>query len=64
MSFNGRKLTKKRNGMFGGVCIGIADYLQIDVTVVRLLWAVGTLFTVGLGLLAYIAAACIMPYEE
>jgi phage shock protein PspC (stress-responsive transcriptional regulator) len=45
-----------------GVCAGIAKYFDIDPTLVRLLWVLGTLF-VGAGILAYIIAAIIMPRE-
>ena len=43
-----------------GVCGGIAEYFNIDPTVIRLIWA---LFILGLGtgILAYILAALIMP---
>ena len=43
-----------------GVCAGIAEYLNLDPTVIRLLWVLATLF-VGAGILAYIVAALIMP---
>ena len=43
-----------------GVCAGIAEYINIDPTVVRLLWVLATLF-VGAGVLAYIIAAFVMP---
>ncbi len=43
-----------------GVCAGIAEYINIDPTVVRLLWVLATLF-VGAGVLAYIIAAIVMP---
>ena len=43
-----------------GVCGGIAEYLNVDPTVVRLLWVVVTLLG-GAGLLAYVAAAILMP---
>jgi phage shock protein PspC (stress-responsive transcriptional regulator) len=46
-----------------GVCGGLAKYLSIDVTLVRLVWAIVTLCTVGTGLLAYIICAVIMPDE-
>ena len=46
-----------------GVCGGLAKYLSIDVTLVRLVWAIVTLCTVGTGLLAYIICAAIMPDE-
>ena len=45
---------------FGGVCGGIAEYLNIDSTIVRLLWVLA-IFFVGGGLLAYIIAALVMP---
>lgn len=43
-----------------GVCGGIAEYLGIDSTVVRLIWILAILFA-GSGILAYIIAALIMP---
>ena len=43
-----------------GVCAGIGEYLDIDPTLIRLLWAFATCFA-GAGLLAYIIAAIIMP---
>ena len=43
-----------------GVCAGIAEYFDIDPTLIRLLWVVATIF-VGAGVLAYIIAALVMP---
>lgn len=43
-----------------GVCGGIAEYLNVDSTVIRLLWVIATAFA-GAGILAYIAAALIIP---
>lgn len=43
-----------------GVCGGIAEYLNVDSTVIRLL-AVLLVCTAGSGLFAYIVAAIIMP---
>ena len=43
-----------------GVCGGIAEYFNIDSTIVRLLWVLATLF-VGSGIIAYIIAALVMP---
>ncbi len=46
--------------IIAGVCSGIAEYVGVDPTVVRILWilfcAIG-----GSGILAYIIAAIIMP---
>lgn len=46
-----------------GVCAGLAKYFSIDVTLVRLIWAIVTLCTVGTGVLAYIICALIIPEE-
>ena len=43
-----------------GVCGGLAEYLNVDSTVIRLAWALVTLFA-GAGLIAYIVAALVMP---
>jgi phage shock protein C len=42
-----------------GVCGGVAEYLNIDSTIVRLLWVIFGL--TGTGILVYIIAALIMP---
>ena len=47
-----------------GVCSGLARYFEVDVTLVRLLVVAGTLFSGGLGLLAYIVAWIVMPREN
>jgi phage shock protein PspC (stress-responsive transcriptional regulator) len=45
-----------------GVCAGFADYFEVDVTLMRILWLVGTLFT-GIPLIAYIIAWIAMPKD-
>ncbi len=50
------------NKMICGVCGGVAEYINIDPTIVRLLWVVFSLAG-GAGLLAYIIAAIIMPLQ-
>ena len=45
-----------------GVCGGIANYFDVDPTVIRLIWVIFTLAGVS-GLIAYIIAAIIMPDE-
>ncbi len=55
-----KKLYKDtKNKMLCGVCAGVAEYLDLDVTVVRLLWTV--FGCMGAGVIAYIVAAFIMP---
>lgn len=45
-----------------GVAAGIAEYFGVDSTMVRLLWVLA-FFGFGVGLLAYIIAALVMPEE-
>lgn len=46
-----------------GVCGGIARYLEIDSTIIRLLWVIA-LFFFGSGFLCYLICALIMPAEK
>ena len=56
-----KKLYKSNtNKKLCGVCGGIAEYLAVDPTIIRLLWVLGTIF-VGAGVIAYIIAAIVMP---
>jgi phage shock protein C len=51
--------------MIAGVCGGLAEYLNLDPTVVRLIYVILTLFSAAFpGLLLYIIAAIIMPQED
>lgn len=56
-----RKLYRdEENGQLGGVCAGLAAYLNIDVTVIRLIWA-GSFFVFGSGFLLYLLLWIIVP---
>ena len=58
---NGKKLYRNtENKMLAGVCSGIADYFDIDPTLVRLGWVLFSLLG-GSGVLGYIIAAIIIP---
>ncbi|MBQ9064071.1 MAG: PspC domain-containing protein [Blautia sp.] len=60
----GKKLYRSsENKVICGVCGGIAEYFNIDPTVVRVGWAIVSVFG-GAGVLAYIVAAVIMPRQE
>lgn len=50
--------------ILAGVAAGLADHLGWDVALVRLLIVVATLVTQGLGLIAYLAAALLIPAAE
>lgn len=59
-----KRLYKVEEGrMIAGVCGGIAEYFNVDPTLIRLAW-VFLGFCVGSGILAYIIAAIIMPNKS
>jgi phage shock protein PspC (stress-responsive transcriptional regulator) len=59
-----KRLFKIREGaMWGGVCNGLAAYMGLDVTWVRIGTVVLTLFT-GVTLLIYLAMLVIVPYAD
>jgi phage shock protein C len=50
------------DGKIAGVCGGIAEYMDVDPTVVRLVWVLITFFTgVVPGIVAYLVAWMVMP---
>lgn len=53
----------EENKMLAGVCGGIAEYFNIDPTLIRLLW-VAVFFLGGCGLLLYIIAAIVIPKKS
>lgn len=56
-----KKLYKSRTDKkIDGVCAGIAEFFDIDPTLIRLIWALAIL-CLGTGLLAYIVAAFVIP---
>ncbi|GFI62506.1 hypothetical protein IMSAG049_01690 [Clostridiales bacterium] len=62
---NGKKLVRPREGRkVSGVCLGFADYLGIDETIVRILWVAMTMLFFGTGLLLYIACIFIIPEDD
>ena len=55
-----KKLYKSRNKVVDGVCAGIAEYFNIDPTLVRVIWAI-LILCFGTGILAYIICAILIP---
>jgi len=55
-----RLYRSKKDKIIGGVCGGIAEYLNIDPTLIRFLWVIGSLLW-GAGIIAYILAWIIIP---
>ena len=57
-----RRLTRSiNNRMICGVCGGLGEYLNVDPTIIRIVWAFCALAGLGTGAVVYIVAAIIMP---
>lgn len=59
-----RLYRNKKEKMVGGVCAGLGDFLDVDPTIIRLTWAILTILSVGVGLIAYLVAWAIIPEEK
>lgn len=59
-----QRLVRPRSGRkLAGVCTGFAEYFDLDVTLIRVVWVIATIMLFPLGLLAYIGAWVIIPEE-
>ncbi|PCH70448.1 MAG: stress-responsive transcriptional regulator [Bacteroidales bacterium] len=57
-----KKLKRSSNKMIAGVCAGIAEYLGLDVSLVRILYVLLSIFSAGFpGLLVYIIFWFVLP---
>ena len=56
-----RLYRSSKDKVLGGVCGGIAEYLNVDPVIVRLGWVLLTLLSMGLGIIGYIIAWIIIP---
>ncbi len=57
-----KKFTKSENKVLAGVCAGLAEYMGMDITVMRILYALLTLCSAAFpGVLLYLIMALVMP---
>jgi phage shock protein C len=60
-----KKMLRPKHGRkIGGVAAGMAEYWNIDVTVVRLVWVLVGLMAFPLGIIGYIIAWIVIPEEQ
>jgi phage shock protein C len=60
-----KKLYRSKNKMLMGVCAGIAEYFNTDPTLIRLIYVLLTVFTVGFpGVIAYIVCGIVIPEDD
>lgn len=59
-----KRLTRDvRNKKIAGVCAGVANYFDIDPTIVRLIWGVA-FFVYGIGLIPYLILWFVLPIDD
>jgi phage shock protein C len=56
-----RLYRSRKEKMLGGVCGGLGEHMDVDPTMIRLVWAVVTVLSVGMGILVYLIAWIIIP---
>jgi len=59
-----RLYRSKKDRILGGVCAGLGEHLDVDPTVIRLIWAVVTVLSFGTGIIVYILAWIIIPEAD
>lgn len=59
-----KRLTLSNDKKLGGVCAGIAEYFDVDPTLVRIAYAALTLFTAFCGIILYPILWIIMPEKR
>lgn len=55
-----RLMRSSRDKKIGGVCAGLAEYFDLDPTIVRVVWLLAVLFA-GTGFLVYIILWIVLP---
>ena len=59
-----KRLIRPREGRkIAGVCAGFAEYFDVDVTMVRVIWLISAFLGAGLSVIAYFVAWIVMPEQ-
>ena len=53
-----------KQGKIAGVCAGLADYFDFDVTLTRVIFIIGLFVTGGAAILLYVILAIILPVDD
>ncbi|MCC8144600.1 MAG: PspC domain-containing protein [Tannerellaceae bacterium] len=64
MDYGKKRLTRSNNKMIAGVCAGIAEYFDLDPTVVRVGYVLLSIFTAFAGVSVYLILWIVMPEKK
>ena len=59
-----RLLRNEHDKVIAGVSSGLASYMEVDVTIIRLLFVLSTIFLVGTGILVYLVMWIVVPVNN
>lgn len=59
-----KKLMRSSNRMIAGVCAGIAEYFGWDVTLLRIVYVLASIFTAFAGVIIYVILWIVMPQKK
>lgn len=58
-----RLYRSKKDKVLGGICGGLGEYFEIDPVLIRILWVILTVLSVGAGIIAYLICWIIIPQK-
>jgi phage shock protein C len=61
-SIGRKRLVRPRERTIAGVCAGLGQYFDLDVTIIRVMWVLSVIFA-GCGLVAYLVCWIVIPNE-
>jgi phage shock protein C len=56
-----RLYRSRKDRILGGICGGLGEHIDVDPSIIRLVWVVATLLSLGTGTIVYLAAWIIIP---
>ena len=56
-----RLYRSRKERMLGGVCGGLGEHIDVDPSIIRLVWVIVTLVSLGIGIIVYLIAWIIIP---
>jgi phage shock protein C len=56
-----RLYRSRKERILGGVCGGLGEHIDVDPSMIRLVWIIVTLLSLGTGLIVYLVAWIIIP---
>ena len=59
-----RKLVRSKERKIAGVCGGIANYFGWDASIIRIIYALATIFTAFCGVILYLILWLLLPEEK